>query len=627
MFRQLVIITFLIAVCFSNQAQSLYMPRDVQQAYKNGTRSADGLPGKKYWQNKARYTINITVTPPSRTIHGTQQVLYFNNGPEPISLPIFRLLLNIHKPGALRSGNKGPAYLTSGVHIDSFAINGEQQPWPYPNGFVLHGINLPKPVMPGDSVRFSFSWHYDVSQSSNREGEIDSTTFYLAYFYPRIAVKDDVFGWDRTNFDDQHEFYSDFNDYDVTIKVPSNFLVWGTGTLQQPETLLHPSIVNRYRQSLTSDEVIHVVTKNDLQSKNITTVNPINAWQFKACNIPDMAFGISDHFVWDASSVVVDEVSGRRASIQAAYNDTAKDYPHMVQFTHYALRNLSRNWPGIPYPYEKMTVFQGYADMEYPMMANDETCDSDTTLARLIASHEIAHTYMPFYLGINETRFGFMDEGWATTFEYLLAHDSNPAVADSLFKMFRVAPWVKDPSGEYEIPIITPGHVISGTALTTNQYGKTALGYLAVKDLLGDELFKKCLHEFVKRWNGKHPIPWDFFNTFNQVAGRNLNWFWNNWFFTFNHIDVAVKNVKKIGMGYEIAISNTGGFAIPFDLQLTYSDGSKGSIHKTPAVWEANQQLTKVAIKTAKTIVAVKIDGNIFMDSREADNEWKAVKK
>ncbi|WP_315822651.1 M1 family metallopeptidase [Paraflavitalea speifideaquila] len=611
---------------FASQAQDppLYMPREVQQAYKNKTRWHRGTPTAFYWQNKARYNIEITAAPPSRTIQGKQEIVYFNNSPAPIQYPTFRLLLNIHKPGAARSGNKRASYLTSGVHVDSFSVNGASQTWPDPDGFVLQRVKLPQPVKPGDSVRFSFNWHYDVSVSSNREGMIDSTTFFLAYFYPRIAVNDDISGWDRSTFDDQHEFYSDFNDYTVTVKVPANFIVWGTGSLQQPETLLQPAIVNRYKQSLTSDVVIPVVTKADWQAQRVTTQNAVNAWQFTASNIPDMAFGISDHYVWEAASTIVDDATGRRASVQAAYHDTAKDFPHMARWTQHTLHTLSRNWPGIPYPYEKMTAFQGYADMEYPMMINDETCDSDTTMTKLIAWHEIAHTYMPFYMGINETRYGFMDEGWATTFEYLIGHAENPAVADSLFKMIRVAPMVQDPSAQFEVPVITPGISLTGYALTANQYTKAALAYLAAKDMMGDARFKKSLHRYMQAWNGKHPIPWDFFKLFIAPDMRSIDWFWNNWLFSFHHMDIAVKSLVKGPKGYTLTVDNVGGFAIPFDVQVVYSDGSKDSFHQTPAIWRGNERQATVGLNTNKSIVSLKLDGGIFMDSNEADNIWKA---
>ena len=510
--RILLFIAFIVFVSVAIAQSSLYMPRDVQKAYKKGTRSMDGRPGKNYWQNHGRYNITITAMPPDRNIKGTEQITYVNNSPDTLRNPVIKLFLNIHKPGAPRIGGAQPDYLTSGVHIDAFAIDGHTTQWQEnPFLYTWQPFQLPKPLLPHDSVKLSFDWHYQISLQSGREGMIDSTTYFLAYFYPRVAVYDDYNGWDRMNFLEIQEFYSDFNDYTVSINVPKNYIVWGTGTLQNPDALLQPEFVKRYRQSQTSDQTIRVATREDLVAKKVTTQNAVNTWQFKANNIPDMAFGLSDHFVWDAASVVVDDASKRRAGVNAAYNDTASDYHHVVQYGRHALDWLSHNWPGIPYPYEKTTVFQGYAGMEYPMMANDETYE-DTAFSRFVAEHEIAHTYMPFYMGINETRYGFMDEGWATTFELLIGReDLGVEKAEELFKQFRVEGWISDPSAEEDIPIITPGDVLTGSGLGNNEYGKAALGYLAIKDLLGDELFKKCLHEYMNRWHGKHPIPWDFF--------------------------------------------------------------------------------------------------------------------
>jgi hypothetical protein len=504
-------------------------------------------------------------------------------------------------------------------------VNGEQRRWRESSRyFTWQPVPLAMPLLPHDSVKLTFDWHYQVSLISNREGMIDSTTYFLAYFYPRVAVYDDYNEWDQMTFTDTHEFYSDFNDYTVTVNVPKNYIVCGTGTLQQPEKLLQPEFAKRLQASQTSDEIIHIVNSRELQSKNVTAQNDINSWQFKAGNIPDMAFGISDHFVWDASSVVVDDATQRRASVQAMYNDTAADYHHMVSFGRHALSWLSHKWPGVPYPYEKMTVFQGYADMEYPMMANDGSTP-DTSFTRFVAEHEIAHTYMPFYMGINETRYGFMDEGWATTFELLIGRDDQGREkAEELYKQFRVDYWIHDPGADEDIPIITPGDVLGGAGLGNNEYGKASLGYLAAKDLLGDALFKKCLHAFMDRWHGKHPIPWDFFNTFNNVSGRNLNWFWNSWFFSPDYIDLAAHKPVANAQGYTLQVDNIGGMAAPFDVNITYTDGSTDTLHQTPAVWQANLQQAQVRIPTKKKIQSLNIDGGIFMDADVTNNVWPA---
>jgi hypothetical protein len=410
----------LIVVCKNLQAQDLFMPRNIQQAYKNGTRSMDGNPGKSYWQNHARYNINITAMPPDRNIKGDETITYINNSPDTFRNPAIKLFINIHKPGAPRDFGAKDNYLTSGIHIDAVTVNGQTVTPPKDEGtFTFFNLRLPIPLLPHDSTQLTFKWHYEISRQSGREGMIDSTSYFLAYFYPRVAVYDDYNRWDRMPFMDSHEFYSDFNDYTVTVNVPNNFIVWGTGTLQHPETVLQPDILKHYQQSFSSDSTVHIVTRENLDAKNATVQNAVNSWQFVAKDVPDMAFGISDHYNWDGCSVIVDDKTGRRATANAAYKDAAADYHYVAQFAKHSLDWLSHNSPGIAYPYEKTTVFQGFADMEYPMMVNDEAF-ADTTFARFVAEHEIAHTYMPFYMGINETRYGFMDEGWATTFEYLI---------------------------------------------------------------------------------------------------------------------------------------------------------------------------------------------------------------
>src|SRR5665213_3657046 len=208
--------------------------------------------------------------------------------------------------------------------------------------------------------------------------------------------------------------------------------------------------------------------------KKVTQQNATNAWHFKAENIPDMTFALSDHYDCDAASVVVDDATHRRASVQSAFNDTAADFHHMVEYGQHSLDWLSHNWPGVPYPYEKSTIVQGSADMEYPMMVNDGS-NADTTFSRFVVEHEIAHTYFPFYMGINETRYGFMDEGWATTFEYLIGiADVGKAREDSLYSDFRVQSWISDPSPVEDIPIITPEDMLKRPAYGHNAYGKAS---------------------------------------------------------------------------------------------------------------------------------------------------------
>ena len=614
----------LAGILLQTHAQELYVPRDIKLAYQKGTRSTDGHPGKSYWQNFGRYNISITAVPPSRDIKGIEQITYINNSPDTLKRLNMKLILNIHRPGAARFSGADADYLTEGIQVDSFKINGKNKTWNNKTASATNqAVSLNTPLLPHDSVKLDITWHFQLSKQSGREGMIDSTSFYLAYFYPRVSVYDDYNGWDRLEFLDAQEFYNDFNNYTLNVTVPKNFIVWATGTLQNPKQVLQPEYAARLEKSMTSDSTIHIVTAKDLADKRITTQNDMNTWTWKATDISDVAVGLSDHYDWDAASVVVDDAANRRSSMQAAFLDKSEDFHHSVQFGRNALGWFSHNWPGVPYPFPKMTAFQGFADMEYPMMVNDSHTE-DLRFAQLVQDHEIAHTYFPFYMGINESRYAYMDEGWATTYELLIGRtEVGNTKAEEFYKQFRVTGWIHDRSTAEDLPIITPSSE-ERAAYGNNAYGKPSLSYLALKDMLGDELFKKALHTYMDRWHGKHPIPWDYFNSMSSGSGKNLNWFFNNWFFTNYYDDLALKNVTKTAGGYKIGIKNIGGFAIPFDIKLTYADGTSENFHQTPSVWEKDQKQTIVKIKTGKSIKTAELDNGIFMDADESNDKWTA---
>jgi hypothetical protein len=508
--------------------------------------------------------------------------------------------------------------------IDDMIINGAKTAWDNNIATTTNQmVDLAKPLMPHDSATLNINWHYALSKRRGRDGVIDSTTFYIAYFYPRVSVYDDYKGWDTQPHTGGLEFYNDFNDYTLNVTVPKNFIVWATGMLQNPTEVLQPEYAKRLEQSMTSDSTIHIATVHELAAKNVTAQNNTNTWKWAATNVSDMAIGISDHYDWDAASVVVDDKTQRRTSMQAAFADASDDFHHSVQFGRYSLAWFSNNWPGVPYPYPKSNAFQGFADMEYPMMINDSHAPN-LTFAELVQDHEQAHTYFPFYMGTNESRYAFMDEGWATTFEYLIGiTEKGQKAADDFYKSFRVTRWIHG-AHDKENPIITPSPDVTFGA-GNNSYGKPSLSYLALKDMLGDELFKKALHNYMGNWNGKHPIPWDYFNSMMTGSRKNLNWFFYNWFFTPGYIDLDLDKAEKTANGYTITVKNIGGFAIPFNVVATYTDGLSESFHQTPIVWEHNQKEITIKIKTDKPAKSITLDGGIFMDANDKDNTWTAA--
>ncbi|UGU17866.1 M1 family metallopeptidase [Sinomicrobium kalidii] len=622
MFRKS-LFTLLLVFVTVVQAQELYLPRDVKKAYENQTRSKDGKPGPDYWQNEGVYTIDVTVNPPDRKVTGKETIVYTNHSPDTLKSLNFKLFLNQHKPGAARLGQVPEDYLTSGMHIDAYTENGVAREWTEKNDGTDKMIELATPLAPNASVTLGIDWHFDVSVQSGREGAIDETTFFLAYFFPRVAVYDDYRGWDTTTFNGAQEFYNDFNDYTFSVTVPANYIVWATGDLQNPDEVLQPHYAGLLEQSMTSDEVVHIATKEDLEGQKITKQNPANTWKWKAENITDIAIAVSDHYLWDAGSVVVDKTTGRRASVQAAYDEPSEDFKEMVNYGKHAMDWFSNNYPGVPYPYSKSTIVRGFADMEYPMMVNDSSFP-EAEFARFVVEHEIAHTYFPFYMGINETRFGFMDEGWATTLEYLIGiHDLGKEKATENFKQFRVSKWANNANMEYDLPVITPLNALNGVAIRANAYGKAAIGYLAMKEYLGDAEFGKALKGYMARWNGKHPMPWDFFYSFNDITGKDLNWFWDRWYFGNNYIDIAVTDASYKRNTLAVTLENRGGMPAPVTIVLTDKDGKTQEFRQTPAIWEANPDKAVVRLKNVKNITGISLEGGIFMDADTSNDTFE----
>ncbi|MEG0850166.1 MAG: M1 family metallopeptidase, partial [Flavobacterium sp.] len=471
-------------------AQELYMPRNIKEAYEKGTRSMDGKPGKNYWQNHGKYTMDITVDAKTKVVSGTETIVYENNSNKSLDNLVIRFVNNLHKPTSPRGGDVSDDFLSSGLTITSLKVDNEVYKEDARNWGTVGNVKLKKAIAPQSKVTINIDWNYPLSKESGREGQIDETTFFAAYSYPRVSVFDDYNGWDRIPHTDRQEFYNDFNDYTYSVKAPKNYVVYATGDFLNPDEVLQSEFAARLKKSYVTDEILHIANEQEMKSGIVTKQNDWNVWKFEANNITDVCFGLSDHYLWDASSVLVDKKTNRRASVQAAYNITGTDFVNSVKNNQFALDWFSNNWPGIPYPYSKMTAFQGFADMEYPMMCNDSHM-GDPLLAQLVQDHEVAHTYFPFFMGINETRYAFMDEGWATTFEYLIKiAEHGKDAADKFYKGFRVKKYITDLSTEEDQPIISMSTQVSGAGYGNNSYGKASLSYLALKDLLGDDLFK-----------------------------------------------------------------------------------------------------------------------------------------
>ncbi len=615
-------------------APALALPRAVASAYAAGTRSADGNPGPNYWQNSSVHDIQLTVMPPDRIIRGTQTITYTNNSPRDLEFVPIRLYQNAHRPTAPREEEHPPEFLTEGVTINSFKVNGQEIPFTAePNSpETLKIIKLPQPIPAGGEATFEIDWHYEIANFPAKEGVVDPTTFAIAYFFPRIApIRDDEYGapiypgFDLQDFTYRpgREFNNDFADFDVAVTVPKDYLVWATGELQNPDEVLQPDAAKRYADSLNSDETITVATAEDLAAGQVTAQTDTVTWRWKAQDIPDFALGLSDHYTWDAGSVVGDPATGARVGVSAAYPESAAEtYTTMVQDQRDIITFASTEWPGVAWPWPRSTVFLGNGDEEWPMMANDTAGSPQPgTNPRFVASHELMHQYFPFAMGINEQRYPILDEGWTTAFEYFFnSKDLGAAMEDQLFSGFR-GTFMTMPFAGTEIPAIAPADALRGIPAGDNAYGKASHAYIALRNLLGDEAFKAGLHAFIERWEGKHPLPWDMFNTFNDVTGQDLNWFWHNWFYTDGYIDLSITGVTQTADGWSVDVHNTGGFAVPFTIVATYADGSTQTVERGVAAWK-NATTDTVTLPGDQEPTKVEIQMGPFRDATPADSAW-----
>ena len=626
-----------ITIVSYSQSSELYIPLNIQKTYKNKTRSKDGKPGKNYWQNRADYSINVDFNPNTRLLKGNEKITYFNNSPDTLKEIIIHLYPDYFKKGNARDNNIDFADESDGVTIENIIVdnkvintNPESRNVKYYHTYLK--LKLDSYLLPDSKLELDIEWNYTINLGSHiRTGTVDSTSFFIAYFFPHIAVYDDIHGWNKYEYTGNTEFYNDFGDYEVSINVPNDFNVWATGTLQNPEEVLTKKVLNRYKSAMTSDSIIRIIDSTEVYQKNIISKNEKNTWKYKANYIPDFAFALSDHYLWDATSIVVDEKTGRRVLIDAAYNKNSKDFYEVAKTARKSIEYMSFNFPGVPFPYPQMTVFNGGTGMEFPMILNNMSVyhpnmghhPNKEHLLLVFTAHEIAHNYFPFYMGTNEIDYAWMDEGWATLTEYLLGTKLDTINTTQILSINKY----KEAIGtETDFPLISMSKIIKNPTYKVNSLPKAAIFNLILKDLLGDELFKKTLHEYMNRWNGKHPMPYDFFFTFNEASGQDLNWLYKPWFFEFGYPDLAIKHVNIETDKYEIVIEKIGNYPIPVDLKVLFSDGTYETIHEKISVWQNGNNTFTILGTTNKTIIKIELGNKDIPDADLSDNVIKYFK-
>ncbi|MCB0709262.1 MAG: M1 family metallopeptidase [Chitinophagaceae bacterium] len=598
---------------------TLPIPLNIQRAYDKGTRSMNGKPGKNYWQNHASYDIAVNFQPSTRLVSGTEEIKYTNNSPDTLKTVVFKLYPNIYKKGSPRLMNIHSDDVTDGVQIEKILADEETID---AKKYHIDATNMMvkiKPLAPGQTIKFTIGFSYTLNKKSHiRTGEVADGAYFIAYYFPRIAVYDDFDGWNMNPYLGTQEFYNDFCHFKTSITVPGNYIVWATGDLKNAADLFESKYLQRILQAQTGDAVINIIDSNDVKTGGIVKPGNTHTWVFEADNVTDAVFALSNHYVWQSSSLVVDKATGRRTRVDAVFNPIHKDYFNVASDAHKTIEAMSYRFPKWPYPYSHETVFDGLDQMEYPMMVNDNPVE-DRAESIELTTHEIFHTMFPFYMGINETKYGWMDEGWATIGEWLIS----PMIDSSIVDLYGVAPVENTAGNEIDMPIVTLTTQENGTAMFINSYPKPAMGYLFVKDMLGDDLFYKGLHNYFRNWAGKHPIPYDFFFSMNEGSGKNLDWFWKRWFFDDGVPDLAIAKVVEKRNKKQVTIQSKGAKPVPVDITVIYTDGSTQQFHQSIAVWEKGNTISQVNFTSPKKIKLVKLGSSHVPDINKKDNEME----
>jgi hypothetical protein len=598
-----------------------YIPRNVLKAYEKGTRSFDGKPGENYWQNSSDFKIKVQIDPKTRMLTGSETIVYYNNSPDTLKEIVIRLYPNISKPSSKRDFNIPDDALTDGVKISSFSLNNIKLDVEDKSIFSLSGTNLrlklKDKINPKSKTTIEIDWSFEIPKTNfARMGTYDSTSFFIAYWYPQIAVYDDIDGWDYNEYTGYTEMYNDFSNFDVEITVPNGFHIWSTGVWQNPDEILSNEFLKKYEQAKQSDEVVRIFTKDDLSNQNrYKSSGTFHTFKFKADYVPDFAFGMSDHYLWDAVSYLTP--ANKRVYIAAAYKESSKDFVDVAYYAKETIKYFSEELPAIPFPYPSCTVWNGSGGMEYPMIVNNGSSQSKEGTVG-VTSHEIAHQYMPFYMGINERKYAFMDEGWAV----MLPFDFQERMTEGAMPRERNVMGFEFIAGyEMEMPLLVPSNLLTGYSYRVSAYSRPGLAYDFLRDFLGKDKFLKALHLYMERWNGKHPIPWDFYFSFNQAVGEDLHWFWKPWYFVSGYPDLAIKSYEMKNGNLKVEVERKGIIPVPIKISLMNNDNTVKEVYYTADVCKTGNSTFRITVENVKEINKIVLGSPKIPDSNKDDNE------
>jgi hypothetical protein len=599
----------------------------------NRYRSANGAPGPDYWQNRADYEIHASLDTVHRELSATEVITYTNNSPDALTSLWVLLDQNTYRQDARAApaDEEVRREFTAGYSLDEVSIEtagGKVSKAKFVVADTRMQIQLPQPLRKG-SIKVHFRYRYTIpgmfggrtSWAASKNGDI----YDIAQWYPRMAVYDDLRGWDTLPYLAQ-EFYLEYGNFDYFVTVPWDMLVAGSGALQNPEQVLTATQRERLAQARQSDQTVLIRTAAEVASAASRPAHEGNlTWHFRMENTRDVVFSASKAFVWDAARI---RLPDNGSSMAMSFYPVESEWGRSTEYLKHATEHFSERW--LPYPYPAaINVAGGSSGMEYPGVLFDGM-DSKGAPLFWITAHEIGHTWFPMVVGFDERRDAWMDEGFNTFIDieesdvfqkgvYGPKRDSEYAPGGGN-PVDEILPVLADP----EAPVImTRADVILEKYRHPVTYFKSALGLgLLREQILGPERFDFALRRFIRDWAFKHPAPADFFRAMESEGGEDLSWFWRGWYFNNWTFDLAVKQVSNSGHGADVMVQNLDRMVLPAVVQVEFKDGSRKRIALPAETWMLKSVVT-LHVEGAQPIKAVVVDpDHVLPDRNRTNNVW-----
>ena len=544
----------------------------------NTYRTASGAPGKDYWQQRADYKIELTLDDVKQQIEGTEAITYFNQSPDPLDYLWLQLDQNFRAQDSetplvteyfMKDSVSAKELFTihnnfdGGFRIDK-VLDEAGQPLAYFINKTMMRINLEQPLLPGAQMTFQVDWHYKINDRMSLGGRSgyeyfpkdDNYSYTIAQFYPRMAVYDDVEGWQNKQFLGRGEFALSFGNFEVAMTVPEDFIVGATGTLQNPKDVLTSKEQLRFEKAKHSfEDPVIIVTQEEAIQKEAHKKRGKATWTFKADSVRDFAFAASRKYIWDAMAV---DLNGKKSLAMSYYPKEGNPLweSHSTRAVRQTLITYSRHTIDYPYPVA-ISVHAASVGMEYPMICFNfgrpeaDGTYTDETKWRMISViiHEVGHNFFPMIINSDERQWTWMDEGLDSFVQSIATKEY-----DADFPVGRGAPEQIIPymSGEQGLlrPIMTNSEQI--LQFGNNAYAKPATALSILREtVMGPELFDYAFKKYAERWAFKSPSPSDFFRTMEDASAIDLDWFWRGWFYTTDYVDIGVEEVKHYRMQTE----------------------------------------------------------------------------